>query len=188
MATYVIQANSTSQLSAALNSTKVKVATSVPVYVATGAYPTAGAGTGNILIPGNTVRDVNLLDLPSFAAVTSTGSTTGTGAKFDVSRATGTSWNVTINTPGSGYGAGNVLTIAGSAIGGDNTVNNISVTVTEIDSTGSITGSVGGVVGFYWNGVATQRKIAVLAANTSAALGTVTITEVGSVDFTKVTN
>lgn len=59
MATYVIVANTTSQQSAVLTSTKVKVAATVSVFFAVGPNPTAYAGNCAI-IPANTVRDINV--------------------------------------------------------------------------------------------------------------------------------
>ena len=59
MATYVIAANGTSQQTAALTSTKVKIAATVAVYYAVGANPTAYSSNCAI-IPANTVRDINI--------------------------------------------------------------------------------------------------------------------------------
>jgi hypothetical protein len=138
MATYVIQATGTSQALAinngsSLNSTKVKVTTSVPIYYAVGSYPQAFAAN-SALIPGNTTRDINLNDVPSYTSIASTGSTTGSGATFNISRVTGLSWGVTVATSGSGYFIGNVLTIAGTDLGGNN-YNNVSVTITDVTTT-----------------------------------------------------
>lgn len=60
MATFNIIAQSgTSNVSAALNSTKVKVVSNVACYYAVGATPVAYS-TGNcFLLPANTIRDIN---------------------------------------------------------------------------------------------------------------------------------
>ena len=78
MATYQLTANSSqTALSPALNSTKVKVVSNAACYYAVGASPVA-YNTGNcVLIPANTVRDINvgpgLLTVNANAAVIVTG-------------------------------------------------------------------------------------------------------------------
>jgi hypothetical protein len=61
MATYQLTANSSqTALSPVLNSTKVKVVSNAACYYAVGASPVA-YNTGNcVLIPANTVRDINV--------------------------------------------------------------------------------------------------------------------------------
>ena len=55
----IIAQNGTSNVSASLNSTKVKVMSNVAVYYAVGSAPVAYS-TGNCaMIPANTLRDIN---------------------------------------------------------------------------------------------------------------------------------
>ena len=79
---------------------------------------------------------------------TGTTSGTGTGAKFDVTKTNGV-YSVVLDTAsasaGSGYAAGDTITIAGSAIGGVNTTNDLILTVATVGTGGKVAtfGSVG---------------------------------------------
>ena len=79
---------------------------------------------------------------------TGTTSGTGTGAKFDVTKTNGV-YSVVLDTAsasaGSGYAAGDTITIAGSAIGGVNTTNDLILTVATVGAGGKVAtfGSVG---------------------------------------------
>ena len=79
---------------------------------------------------------------------TGTTSGTGTGAKFDVTKTDGV-YAVVLDSAsasaGSGYVAGDTITIAGSGIGGVNTTNDLILTVATVGTGGKIAtfGSVG---------------------------------------------
>lgn len=66
----------------------------------------------------------------TFTAVSVTGGT-GSSATFDVIK-TGVAYAVTLNTGGTGYSYGDVLTITGTNIGGAATTNNVTITVTKV--------------------------------------------------------
>ena len=79
---------------------------------------------------------------------TGTTSGAGTGAKFDVTKTNGV-YTVVLDaasaSAGSGYVAGDTITIAGSAIGGVNTTNDLILTVATVGTGGKVAtfGSVG---------------------------------------------
>ena len=79
---------------------------------------------------------------------TGTTSGTGTGAKFDVTKTDGV-YSVALDSAtasaGSGYAAGDTITILGSALGGVNTTNDLILTVATVGAGGKIAtfGSVG---------------------------------------------
>jgi hypothetical protein len=79
---------------------------------------------------------------------TGTTSGTGTGAKFDVTKTDGV-YSVVIDSAtasaGTGYAAGDTITIAGSGIGGVNTTNDLILTVATVGAGGKVAtfGSVG---------------------------------------------
>jgi len=74
----------------------------------------------------------------SYTGLSATGGV-GSSSTYNVVRTNGI-YTVTINSPGFDFVVGNVLTIAGTAVGGAAPANNISITVSAIDSTdGSIT-------------------------------------------------
>lgn len=79
---------------------------------------------------------------------TGTTSGTGTGAKFDVTKTNG-AYTVVLDSAsasaGTGYAAGDTITIAGSAIGGVNTTNDLILTVATVGTGGKVAtfGSVG---------------------------------------------
>lgn len=55
----IIAQNGTSNVSASLNSTKVKVMSNVAVYYAVGSNPVAYSSGNCAMIPANTLRDIN---------------------------------------------------------------------------------------------------------------------------------
>jgi hypothetical protein len=61
-------------------------------------------------------------------------------ASFTIAQTTLFSYNVSINNPGKGYGVGNIFEYTGSTLGGETTSNNLTITVTEVDQDGAITG------------------------------------------------
>jgi len=71
----------------------------------------------------------------------------GTGLRFNVTR-NGERYYLTINSAGTGYTRGNTITIAGTDIGGASPANNITVTVTTVNS------ATGAVVDYDFTGVA----------------------------------
>lgn len=79
---------------------------------------------------------------------TGTTSGTGTGAKFDITKENGV-YTVALDSAaasaGTGYAAGDTITILGSAVGGVNVTNNIIVTVATVGAGGKIAtfGAVG---------------------------------------------
>jgi hypothetical protein len=79
---------------------------------------------------------------------TGTTSGAGTGAKFDVTKTNGV-YTVVLDSAtasaGTGYAAGDTITIAGSAIGGVNTTNDLILTVATVGTGGKVAtfGSVG---------------------------------------------
>lgn len=80
---------------------------------------TASAGTTILAAAGNT-----------YIAVVSTGSATGFGATFNITRdGAGTISAVTLAAPGQAYEVGDVLTIDGSLIGGVDGVDDLTITV-----------------------------------------------------------
>lgn len=61
MATFnIIAQNGTSNVSAALNSTKVKVFSNVACYYAVGSAPVAYNSGNCFVLPANTIRDINV--------------------------------------------------------------------------------------------------------------------------------
>lgn len=79
---------------------------------------------------------------------TGTTSGTGTGAKFDITKENGVytvSLDSAVASAGSGYAAGDTITILGSALGGVDVTNNVIVTVATVGAGGKIAtiGAVG---------------------------------------------
>jgi len=85
---------------------------------------------------------------------TSATGTPGTGAQFTVVR-TGALYALTVTTPGTGYTPGDVITIAGTSLGGTTPANNLTITVVDVDLSNGInlfnnlTGSGAGVGSIY---------------------------------------
>jgi hypothetical protein len=67
----------------------------------------------------------------SYTGVTGTASGSGTAATFTVSRAAGV-YTVTVTAAGSGYAAAETITILGSALGGVDTTNDLTITVATV--------------------------------------------------------
>lgn len=68
---------------------------------------------------------------------TGTTSGSGTGAKFDVTKTNGV-YDVDLDTAGTGYAAGDTITIQGSQLGGVNTTNDLILTVATVGTGGAI--------------------------------------------------
>jgi len=62
-------------------------------------------------------------------------------AVFDVSYILG-GYRIIITTPGEGYAIGNTITIAGTSVGGLSPKNNVTLTVTSVDTSGGITTAI----------------------------------------------
>lgn len=79
----------------------------------------------------------------TYTGLTGTTSGTGTGTTFDVTKTDGV-YSAVINTPGTGYAAGDTITILGTALGGT-VANNFILTVATVGVNGTIAtfGSVG---------------------------------------------
>ena len=73
-----------------------------------------------------------------YTNVATTSESDGTGATFDVVR-NGSKYYLTINSGGSGYTRLDTVTIAGTSVGGATTTNDITITITTINS---VTGAV----------------------------------------------
>jgi hypothetical protein len=97
----------------------------------------SAAGTG--LPTAGAYSTVNYAPaVQTYLSVASTGGT-GAGATFNVIKK-GTKYIVTVAAGGTGYSRLAVLTIAGTSLGGTSTVNDITITVTSINSvTGAVT-------------------------------------------------
>jgi len=105
--------------------------------VANAAVGTAGALLRNAIsgTPTFTGTAVPAAANVTFTGVAATGGT-GTGATFNVTRSvTGTVASLTVNSGGKDYVAGQVLSIAGTLVGGASPTDNISVTITAVTST-----------------------------------------------------
>jgi len=83
----------------------------------------------------------------------------GNSVTFDVRRIQGT-YQVTVNNPGFNYVNGDVLTIAGSNLGGTSPANNLTVVITGIDV------DSGGVVQFTSSGTSISQQWIAVAYNT----------------------
>lgn len=66
----------------------------------------------------------------TYTGIAATGGA-GSGAKFDITRTSGV-YSIGLNTAGSGYTAGNTLTIPGTSVGGSSPANDISITVDSV--------------------------------------------------------
>jgi hypothetical protein len=97
----------------------------------------------------------------TYLAVASTGGS-GSGATFNVIKK-GTKYIVTVAAGGTGYTRLNTLTIAGTSLGGVSTTNNITLTITSINST------TGAVVAFDHIGYAEGGNFVALLYGSSTA-------------------
>ncbi len=110
----------------------------------------------------------------SYTEVTGTASGSGTGAKFTVARAGG-SYTVTVTSAGSGYAANETITILGSALGGADTTNDLTITVATVATaaaTFSVTASASsGSLAYQWQvQAATGTRWSNISGATSASL------------------
>ena len=107
----------------------------------------------------------------------------GTSATFNVTRDGGT-YTVAISAAGSGYAAGETITIVGTQLDGATTANDATITISTVDGTGAITAAtiagtavVTGTVataGIAGTAVTTGPIAGITIAGTGAAFGTIT--------------
>jgi hypothetical protein len=97
-----------------------------------------------------------------YTGVSQTGGT-GTGATFDITR-NGGKYYLTTNTVGTDYTRLDQLTILGSALGGVTTANDITITVTSVNSV------TGAIVDFDFTGLAQRGKFLAVGAGTNGAV------------------
>jgi len=97
-----------------------------------------------------------------YTGVSQTGGT-GTGATFDITR-NGGKYYLTTNTVGTDYTRLDQLTILGSAVGGVTTANDITITVTSVNSV------TGAIVDFDFTGLAQRGKFLAVGAGTNGAV------------------
>ena len=97
-----------------------------------------------------------------YTGVSTTGGT-GTSATFDVTR-NGERYYLTTNAAGTDYTRLDVLTVAGTAVGGASTANNITITVTAVNSV------TGAIVDFDFVGVGQKGKFLAIGAGTNGAV------------------
>jgi hypothetical protein len=164
------------------------------------------APTNNATVTVTTVTQT----YTSVAQTSATG-TPGTGARFTVVR-TGAVYAVTVTTPGSGYTPGDVITIAGTSLGGATPANNLTITVVDVNLTNGInlfnnlTGTGAGVGSIYaatitgtgnfvgglisavstvsGNSISGERSYSALAFNTTSASGTAATFDVNTLSGT----
>ena len=97
-----------------------------------------------------------------YTGVTATGGD-GSGATFDVTR-NGSKYYLEINTAGTGYSRLDELTIAGTDVGGASTANDITITLTSLNS------ATGAIVEFDFEGLGQTGKFLAVGAGTNGAV------------------
>ena len=97
-----------------------------------------------------------------YTGVSATGGD-GSGATFDVTR-NGSKYYLTVNAAGTGYSRLDELTIAGTDVGGASTTNDITITLTSLNST------TGAVVDFDFTGLGQKGKFLAVGAGTNGAV------------------
>ena len=97
-----------------------------------------------------------------YTGVSATGGD-GSGATFDVTR-NGSKYYLTVNAAGTGYSRLNTLTIAGTDVGGASPLNDITITLTTLNSV------TDGVIDFDFVGVAQKGTFLAVGASTNGAL------------------
>jgi len=103
----------------------------------------------------------------SYASVASTSGDGGSLAAFNVARRDGV-YTVTLQTAGINYAVGDTLTILGTNLGGATTANDVTVTVTGVDST-----NANSITSFSYTGTAIGAQfVAVPSSGTAAAYST----------------
>ena len=97
-----------------------------------------------------------------YTGVTATGGA-GSGATFDVTR-NGSKYYLTTNAAGTNYARLNTLTIAGTSVGGATTANDITITVTSVNSV------TGAITEFDFAGLGQAGKFLAIGAGTNGAV------------------
>ena len=130
-----------------------------------------------------TINSVNNVAVTHTNPTQSGYSGSGTSATFNVTRDGGT-YTVAISAAGSGYAAGETITIVGTQLGGATTANDATITIGTVDGSGGITAAtiagtavVTGTVataGIAGTAVTTGPIAGITIAGTGAAFGTIT--------------
>ena len=130
-----------------------------------------------------TINSVNNVAVTHTNPTQSGYSGSGTSATFNVTRDGGT-YTVAISAAGSGYAAGETITIVGTQLGGATTANDATITIGTVDGSGAITAAtiagtavVTGTVataGIAGTAVTTGPIAGITIAGTGAAFGTIT--------------
>ena len=130
-----------------------------------------------------TINSVNNVAVTHTNPTQSGYSGSGTSATFNVTRDGGT-YTVAISAAGSGYAAGQTITIVGTQLGGATTANDATITIGTVDGSGAITAAtiagtavVTGTVataGIAGTAVTTGPIAGITIAGTGAAFGTIT--------------
>ena len=97
-----------------------------------------------------------------YTGVSATGGN-GSGATFDVTR-NGSKYYLTVNAAGTGYSRLDELTIAGTDVGGASTANDITITLTSVNS------ATGAIVEFDFDGIGESGKFLAVGAGTNGAV------------------
>jgi hypothetical protein len=119
---------------------------------------------GNITMPASTTwyNAEYIRTAAQYTGVATTGGT-GSGATFDVTR-NGSKYYLTTNAAGTDYTRLDQLTIAGTNVGGATTANDITVTITTVNSV------TGAIVDFDFAGVGQSGKFLAVGAGTNGAV------------------
>ena len=120
--------------------------------------------SGSITMPTSTTwYDVEWIQTAAqYTGISHTGGN-GSGATFDVTR-NGSKYYVTSSAVGTGYSRLDTLTIVGTDIGGATTANDITITVTTVNSV------TGAIVDFDFTGTAQAGKFLAVGAGTNGAV------------------
>jgi hypothetical protein len=87
-------------------------------------------------------------------------------AQFTIAQTVLLNYQVSIYSAGAGYSVGNVITILGNRLGGEEPTNNLTITVTSVNQSGGITG-------ISWTGTSYNGVRTFVLSGTTGALGTV---------------
>ena len=128
------------------------------------AFTAPAKSNAAITLPAATTwGDVKYIETAAqYTSISATGGS-GSGLTFDVTR-NGSKYYLTVNNAGTDYTRLNTVTIAGTAVGGASTANNITVTLTTLNSVS------GAVVDYDFTGLAQTGKFLAIGAGTNGAL------------------
>ena len=87
-------------------------------------------------------------------------------ATFVVSQTMLLNYNVSVNNPGLGYHVGDIITIKGANLGGENVTNDLTLTVTGVSANG-------GVVSVSWTGISYNGVKTFVLSGDTVGLGTI---------------